>query len=188
MGRDEGYGNQSEQRRCLAGAELRLGCQSLVHRASAGLAARVKLDLAEGALVVGNVLLQDGGQRLGLLRAQINSLEISDLNLIFSLLLHGPEDEKKIPDVNSHLNAVGIGFPVIGGIDDVEIRLCGNNHKAHSLTENAGRKKIRLQGSGDVHPWSQARFVWCREQDLNLHAFKALDPKSSASANSAIPA
>ncbi len=29
---------------------------------------------------------------------------------------------------------------------------------------------------------------WCREQDLNLHAFWALDPKSSASANSAIPA
>jgi hypothetical protein len=30
--------------------------------------------------------------------------------------------------------------------------------------------------------------IWCREQDLNLHAFGALDPKSSASANSAIPA
>ena len=30
--------------------------------------------------------------------------------------------------------------------------------------------------------------IWCREQDLNLHAFWALDPKSSASANSAIPA
>jgi hypothetical protein len=31
-------------------------------------------------------------------------------------------------------------------------------------------------------------WTWCREQDLNLHAFRALDPKSSASANSAIPA
>ena len=31
-------------------------------------------------------------------------------------------------------------------------------------------------------------YAWCREQDLNLHAFWALDPKSSASANSAIPA
>ena len=30
--------------------------------------------------------------------------------------------------------------------------------------------------------------IWCREQDLNLHAFWALDPKSNASANSAIPA
>ena len=29
---------------------------------------------------------------------------------------------------------------------------------------------------------------WCREQDLNLHAFWALAPKTSASANSAIPA
>jgi hypothetical protein len=33
-----------------------------------------------------------------------------------------------------------------------------------------------------------AQFYWCREQDLNLHAFWALDPKSNASANSAIPA
>jgi hypothetical protein len=32
------------------------------------------------------------------------------------------------------------------------------------------------------------RSLWCREQDLNLHAFWALDPKSNASANSAIPA
>ena len=30
--------------------------------------------------------------------------------------------------------------------------------------------------------------LWCREQDLNLHAFWALGPKSNASANSAIPA
>jgi hypothetical protein len=35
--------------------------------------------------------------------------------------------------------------------------------------------------------WSGFR-RWCREQDLNLHAFWALDPKSNASANSAIPA
>jgi hypothetical protein len=37
--------------------------------------------------------------------------------------------------------------------------------------------------------WIQIwRDGWCREQDLNLHAFWALDPKSNASANSAIPA
>src|SRR3984893_13318045 len=37
--------------------------------------------------------------------------------------------------------------------------------------------------------WGQRQsLIWCREQDLNLHAFWALDPKSNASANSAIPA
>jgi hypothetical protein len=44
----------------------------------------------------------------------------------------------------------------------------------------------------DVVRWAALKeaeiWRWCREQDLNLHAFWALDPKSSASANSAIPA
>ena len=41
-------------------------------------------------------------------------------------------------------------------------------------------------GLTDYASWELG--VWCREQDLNLHAFWALDPKSNASANSAIPA
>ncbi len=43
---------------------------------------------------------------------------------------------------------------------------------------------------GDRRDRSKKRMKesWCREQDLNLHAFWALAPKTSASANSAIPA
>jgi hypothetical protein len=31
------------------------------------------------------------------------------------------------------LDAIGIGLAIIGGIDDIKIRLCGNYHKALSL-------------------------------------------------------
>jgi hypothetical protein len=45
-----------------------------------------------------------------------------------------------------------------------------------------------LSGAKDLCLTNVGKDFWCREQDLNLHAFRALDPKSSASANSAIPA
>ena len=59
----------------------------LVHRAGSGRHARIQLDVAEGVLVVDQVLLQDGVQRLGLLRAQIDTLEVAHINASFVLLL-----------------------------------------------------------------------------------------------------
>jgi len=43
--------------------------------------ARIKLDLAERRLVVSHVLLQERHERLGLLRAKINPLEVSQFHL-----------------------------------------------------------------------------------------------------------
>jgi len=41
-------------------------------------------------------LLHERHQRLGLLRAQINSLKVSQFHLRFRTLLHGAEDQEKI--------------------------------------------------------------------------------------------
>src|SRR5690242_489702 len=54
--------------------------------------ARVKLDLAEGALVARHVLLQKSEQRLGLLGAEVDTLEVSDLDVSLGLLLQGAEN------------------------------------------------------------------------------------------------
>ena len=97
--------------------------------------ARIKLDLPKRALVIRNILLQDREQRLGLLRAQINALKISHFHLIFRVLLHGAEHEEKVPDIHSHLHAVGVSLSIFGSIDDVEIWLRGIHHGAHSVTE-----------------------------------------------------
>src|SRR5258708_2805183 len=120
--------------------------RALVHRAGRA-HSRIKLDLAEGAFVVGHILVQDGREGLRLLRTQVNTLKISHLNLIVCLLLHGPEHQKKVPDIDPYLHAVGISLAIVGGIDHIEIRLCGNNHKALSL---AG---MREEGKSALHFW-----------------------------------
>ena len=90
--------------------------------------ARVEFDFAEGGFVAVDVLLQQSEQRLGLLRTQVDALKITDLDLSFTLLLNGAKDEEKVPDIHSHLHAVGIGFPVIGSIGQLDIGLWRNAH------------------------------------------------------------
>src|ERR1700739_2425491 len=70
--------------------------------------ARIQFDLAKGAFVPGYILLQEAEQRLGLLRAQIDSLKVTDVDLGLCLLLQRAEDQEKIPYVDAHLHAVGI--------------------------------------------------------------------------------
>jgi hypothetical protein len=90
--------------------------------------ARIEFDFAEGGFVAVDVLLQQSEQRLGLLRAQVDALKITDLHLSFTLLLNRAKDEEKVPDIHSHLHAVGIGFPVIGSIGQLDIGLRRNAH------------------------------------------------------------
>jgi hypothetical protein len=75
---------------------------------------RIKFDLAECAFIPLHVLLQESEKRLGLLRAQVNSLKILDLDMAFGLLLQRPEDHKKVPDIHAHLHTVRIVLSVIG--------------------------------------------------------------------------
>lgn len=103
-----------------------------VYRTGGGYS-RIELDFPERALVIRDILVQDGGQGLGLLWAQIDSLKIAYLDLRLRLLLHGPEDQEKVPHIDSHLHAVGIGFPIIAGIGDVEIWLHGDIHDAECI-------------------------------------------------------
>src|SRR5580704_7430026 len=63
------------------------GTLESVYRCAVLAEVRVQLDLAEGVLVVHQVLLQDGVERLRLLRAEIDSLKISHVDMRFVLLL-----------------------------------------------------------------------------------------------------
>src|SRR5581483_7001914 len=88
---------------------------TLVDRSS-GVHPGIKLDFPKGILVLHDVLLQNGKQGLGLLRADIHSLKIRDLDLRLAVLLQGSKHQKKIPDIHPDLNAVGIVFAVGGGV------------------------------------------------------------------------
>src|ERR1700684_837885 len=87
--------------------------RQLMHR-SLRTHTRVELDLPESALVAPYVLLEKAQQRLSLLRAQINSLEVLDLHLGFCLLLQRAKDQEEVPNIDSHLHAVGIILAVAG--------------------------------------------------------------------------
>jgi len=104
-----------------------------VYRSGGRDAPGIKFNLAEGALVVRNILLQDCSQSLCLLRAQIDSLKISHFHLALGLLLHGSKHKKEVPDVHPHLNAIGICLAVVFGVDDGKIGLRGDNHTKVSL-------------------------------------------------------
>ncbi len=147
MRKDQQSSQQEKQRRSSTGSKLSVGCQRSVYRAG-GSNPGIEFDLAKRAFVVRHVLMQDRRQRLRLLGTQINALKIAHLNLIFRLLLHGPEYQEKIPDIDPHLHTVGIGLAVIGIVDDIKIRLRGNDHKPHSLSGIEGERKLPVPGSG----------------------------------------
>src|SRR5947209_3504223 len=88
----------------------------------------VQLDLPECALILRDILLQDRKQRLGLLRAHVDTLEIVDLNLRLTLLLQCAKDQEEVPDAYPHLHAVGITLTIIRTVDQLDIRLHRNSH------------------------------------------------------------
>jgi hypothetical protein len=104
---------------------------------------RIEFDLAEGAFVIGHVLMQDRRQRLRLLRAQIDTLKIAHFDLILSLLLHGAENQKEVPDADADLNAISVGFAIFGSIDQIKIRLRRCDHKPPSLMGITAKRKWR---------------------------------------------
>src|SRR5579859_3845541 len=104
--------------------------------------ARIELDFAEGLFVVHHVLLQDGEQRLGLLRAEINSLEVGNFHLGRGLLLQGAKDQEEVPYIHAHLHAIGIVFPVIFVVGELDIGLRGSSHISSQFSESRFTKFI----------------------------------------------
>ena len=89
----------------------------------------IQFDLAEGGLVAGDVLLEQSKESLGLLRAHVDTLKVTNLDLSFALLLYRAENKEEIPHIHSHLHAISIGFPIFGGIGQLDIGLRRNIHE-----------------------------------------------------------
>src|SRR5690348_5302944 len=90
---------------------------------------------AEGLLVLGEVVAEDVPQCLGLLRAEVDALEVADVDLFGALLRHGAEDEEEVPDAHAYLDAVGVALAVVFGGGDFEGRLAAGRWVglAHSM-------------------------------------------------------
>src|SRR5215831_794517 len=73
-------------------------------------------DLAERGFILADVLIQHIRQRLSLLGTQKYSLIIRDGNVIRGGLINCPEQEKEVPQADTHLHAVGVRLAVIRGV------------------------------------------------------------------------
>src|SRR6266550_2086899 len=120
--------------------------RGLVYWAGSG-HARIEFDFAKSAFITGHILLQDGSQRLGLLRAQIDSLKIKHFDLVLGLLLESAEHQEEIPHVHSYLNAIGVALPVLRTVDQLDVGLRWNRHRLHSVMG------IGEGNKGEVDEW-----------------------------------
>ena len=129
---------------------------------------RIQFDFAKCALVPGDILLQDRRQGFRLLRAQIDALKIVDLHLGLALLLQGTEYQKEIPDIHSHLHAVGIVLTIFGRIDELDIGLRWVRHSSQCNGVAVGKQNwVSMASSSGV----------ATVQELKLDAKGAKDAK-----------
>jgi len=79
---------------------------------------RLQRYIAEGLLILRQVLAEHIEERLGLLGAEVDSLKAADGDLVRRVLVGGTEGEKEVPDTGAHLHAVSVTFAVFGGFGE----------------------------------------------------------------------
>src|SRR5579875_2303021 len=79
---------------------------------------RIEGDGAEGGLILGEVLAEETVESLCLLRAEIDGLEVLDVDGVRGGLIHGAEDEAEVPDGGANLDAVGVAGAEVGGFGE----------------------------------------------------------------------
>jgi len=89
-----------------------------------------------------------------------NSLEVAESTAL-RRLLHGAEDEEKVPDVDPDLHAVGVGFAIVG-VERVlqSVGLSDSYQESVPLEREAGkelRKAGERRSEGSLGPHSPAR-------------------------------
>ena len=108
-------------------------------------------DFAERSFVLRDILLQHVEQRLGLLRAQLDALEVLDVHGFGRRLIGKAEHEQEVPKAGSNLNAVGVVLAVLGQVDDVNFRwfahviAFGKNHRSDESGGDDGARTRDLR-------------------------------------------
>jgi hypothetical protein len=115
---------------------------------AAGLWELFEGDGAEGLLVLGKIVAEDVPESLGLLRAEVDALEVLDGELVGCVLRHGAEDQEEVPYTHAHLDAVGVAVAIVLGGGELEGGLvCGRVLLAHCRdTFRCSLKRIGAKG------------------------------------------
>ena len=114
---------------------------------------RLERNLAEGLLVLSDILAEDIEERLGLLRADVDALGVFDSDLVSGVLADQAKGEEEIPNAYPDLHAVSVVFAIVLRFLDVNLRL--------GMTRVHIAKGIATEESQE----------WCERGDLNPHGF-----------------
>jgi hypothetical protein len=79
--------------------------------------------LAEGLFVLCQIVSEDVPEGFCLLGAEVDCLEVVEVDLGGRSLLHGAEDELEVPDGHANLDGVGVAFAVFFGLFEVHFGL-----------------------------------------------------------------
>ena len=82
----------------------------------------LQANFAERGFVLGDVLVQNVGQGLGLLGTEEDALVVLDVDRVWRSLVDGSEGEEKVPEANADLNAVGVGFTIFRSVRQLDLR------------------------------------------------------------------
>ncbi len=110
-------------RRTMRCPSLEWSAAPLVDGAGGRRKLRLEGEVAEGLFVLGEVVAEDVPEGLGLLGAEIDALEVIELDLFGCALAHGSEDEEEVPDAHADLDAVGIAVAIVGGGGELDFGL-----------------------------------------------------------------
>jgi hypothetical protein len=71
---------------------------------------RLESERSKGLFVLREVMTEHVPEGLGLLWAEIDALEVMDVNLFGGVLAHDAKGEGEVPDAHAYLDAVGVAF------------------------------------------------------------------------------
>jgi len=99
---------------------------------------RFEPDFTESAFVLTDVLLEDIEQGFCLLGTDIDALKILNRHTFRSSLIHSAEQQQEVPQVDAYLNAVGIIFPVVRRLRQLNFGSRRLSHSYQGIIGTAG--------------------------------------------------
>jgi len=132
---------------------------------------RLQPDFAECGFVLREILRQYVRERFSLLWTKEDALEILNIYSVRSGLRKCSERQEEIPQTDAHLHTIGVGFPIVGCVGQLEFRGLLRVHRSSEYNLSF-MKALLFDMDGVVYnsetliPGAPETLAWVREHDI----------------------